>query len=79
MPAELSVRLMPGVPAGKELSRSRLDSKNWNLLMSKPTELPDTEPPDPTPESLLPPDRLGKAAVIDSLRLRNLSPSMPAE
>ena len=53
--AVLSVRLMPGVPAGKELSRSRLDIKNWNLLMSKPTELPDTDPPEPTPESLLPP------------------------
>lgn len=46
---------MPGVAAGKELSRSRLDSKNWNLPMSIPMELPDAEPPDPTPESLLPP------------------------
>ena len=53
--AVLSVRLIPGVLAGNELSRSRLDIKNWNLLMSKPTELPDTDPPDPTPESRLPP------------------------
>ncbi len=50
--AVLSARQMPG--AGTELSRSRLDSKNWNLLISKPTELPEPDP-DPTPESRLPP------------------------
>ena len=41
-------------PTGAELSRSRLDIRNWNLLISRPTELPEPEP-EPTPESRLPP------------------------
>lgn len=60
--ALLSVRQMEGVTtevaelaaaAGSELSLSRLDIRN--LVISRPTELPpEAEPPDPTPESLLP-------------------------
>ena len=49
--AVLSARQMP---PGAELSRSRLDIRNWNLLISRPTELPEPEP-EPTPESRLPP------------------------